>query len=92
MNFNEKLQKYADLCVKLGVNIQKDQTLVINCPIECADFARLVAESAYKNGAKEVVMFWNDEKFSKIKYTYSPQEVFESVPQWLADSRTTMAI
>ena len=87
MNFNEKLQKYADLCVKLGVNIQKDQTLVINCPIECADFARLVAESAYKNGAKEVVMFWNDEKFSKIKYTYSPQEVFESVPQWLADSR-----
>ncbi|MFZ2539130.1 MAG: aminopeptidase [Oscillospiraceae bacterium] len=87
MNFKTNLQKYADLSVKLGVNIQKDQTLVINCPIECAYFARMIAESAYKNGAKEVVMFWNDEKFSKIKYTYSPLEVFESVPQWVAESR-----
>lgn len=87
MDFNTKLQKYADLAVKLGVNIQKDQTLVINCPIECAYFARMVSESAYQNGAKEVVVFWNDEQLAKIKYTYSPLEVFETVPQWVGDSR-----
>lgn len=91
MSFESNLLKYADLAVKLGVNIQKDKTLVISCPIECAYFGRMVAESAYKNGAKEVVMFYNDEKFSKIKYTYSPLEVFETVPQWLADSRNSYA-
>lgn len=91
MNFSEKLKKYADLAVKKGVNIQKDQELVINAPIECAEFVRMVAESAYKNGAKEVIVHWADEKLSKIKYTYSPLEVFQTVPDWIAESRNYYA-
>ncbi len=60
MGFTENLQKYADLAVVTGVNIQKGQELVISSPIECASFARMLAESAYKNGAKEVIMLWKD--------------------------------
>lgn len=91
MNFESKLQKYADMVAKIGVNTQKGQIVLINCPIECADFGRMITESAYKLGAKEVVIFWNDEKFSKIKYTYSPIEVFEEVPEWVALSRNSYA-
>ena len=36
----QKLEKYARLVVRKGVNIEKNQILVINSPIECADFAR----------------------------------------------------
>ena len=36
----ELLVKYAQLVVKVGVNLQPDQILVINTPIACADFAR----------------------------------------------------
>lgn len=50
----ELLQKYAELVVNVGVNIQKDQILVINSPIECADFARKISEAAFKAGA----MMW----------------------------------
>lgn len=95
MSHNEKLQqkikRYADLAVTIGVNIQPEQELVINSPIECAEFARMLAESAYENGAREVTVMWNDEKFSKIKYMHSPVSVFESVPDWVANSKNYYA-
>lgn len=76
------LEKYARLIVKSGLNIQKGQILVINCPIEGAQFARAVAEIAYKEGAGDVVMNWGDEKFAKVRYLYAPEKVFEEFPQW----------
>ena len=50
----ENLQKLAKLVVRIGVNIQKDQNLVVNSPIECSEFARALAEEAYKAGARDV--------------------------------------
>lgn len=78
----EKLEKYARLIVKTGVNIQKNQILVINSPIECADFARRVADAAYDAGAKDVVVNWNDEILNKIRFTKAPDEVFDEFPEW----------
>ena len=37
MNTN-LLRKYAALVVRVGVNLQEDQPLVIHAPITCADF------------------------------------------------------
>lgn len=34
MNLREKLEQYADLAVRTGVNIQKNQILVLRCPVE----------------------------------------------------------
>lgn len=84
MNLNEKLMKYADLVVKMGVNIQKDQILCLNCPVEYAEFGRMIAKCAYEAGAKEVVMNYRDEKLARMKYDYAPLEVFENFPEWLA--------
>ncbi|AJA48254.1 aminopeptidase 2 [Clostridium pasteurianum DSM 525 = ATCC 6013] len=81
MNYNI-LKKYAELIVKQGINIQKNQILVINSPIECAEFTRKVSEIAYKEGAKDVVVSWNDELLSKIKYLNAPDEVFKEFPSW----------
>ena len=56
-NFNELLQKYADFIVRVGVNPQPGQTLIINCPLEGAPQARVlrstgmaVAEVAQRTG------------------------------------------
>ncbi|WP_072989463.1 aminopeptidase [Clostridium cavendishii] len=86
MNFNKNLRKYATLAVRTGINIQPGQTLVINSPVECLDFTRLAVEEAYKAGAKEVVVHWNDEITTKYKYLYSPLEIFETLPDWSRDS------
>lgn len=82
---DERLRKYARLIVKTGVNIQAGQTLVITAPIECAEFARLIAETAYKEGAREAVMQWQDELSAKIKFLLAPDEVFSEFPEWRRD-------
>lgn len=79
------LEKYARLVVKFGVNIQKNQTLVLSSPIECAYFARLISEAAYQEGARDVVMIWGDEKSDKIRFKNAPEEVFDEFPSWTQD-------
>ncbi|MCD2346729.1 aminopeptidase [Clostridium guangxiense] len=76
------LKKYAELVVKIGVNIQKNQTLVVSSPIECADFVREISEEAYKCGARDVEVRWKDDKLSRIKYLNAPEEIFEEFPEW----------
>lgn len=76
------LEKYALLIVKTGLNLQPKQTLVITSPIECASFTRLVAQKAYQEGARDVVIQWKDELFSKIRFLHAPEEVFEEFPDW----------
>lgn len=90
-NLDTLLDKYAKLAIHIGINVQENQILVISSPIECADFTRKLVEEAYKKGAKEVVVQWNDELTGKLKYDYSPLEVFESVPDWVRDSRLSYA-
>ncbi|MCF6460226.1 aminopeptidase [Clostridium sp. Cult3] len=84
-DFNIMLDEYAKLCVEVGINLQKGQPLVINAPVEGADFVRLVAKHAYALGAKEVHVNWNDEALIKMKYENAPMEVFENFPKWYAD-------
>jgi len=78
----EALQKYARLIVRTGINIQRDQTLVLSAPVECAPFARMLAETAYEEGAREVVMNWNDEISTQIRYLHASDDVFDEFPEW----------
>lgn len=84
--YKTMIKNYSKLAVKMGVNIQKDDLLVINSPIETADFARLMAEEAYALGAKDVVIHYGDQKFTKIKLQNSSIETILDVPEWLAES------
>lgn len=53
-NFDELLKKYADFIVRVGVNPQPGQTMIIRCPLEAAPLARLCVRSGFEAGA---VMF-----------------------------------
>lgn len=84
----EELKKdYAGLLIKSGLNLQKGQRLAISCPVECADFARLCAEAAYEAGCREVVMSWQDDKLSRLKYLFAEEDVFDSVNLWEKEFR-----
>lgn len=76
------LEKYADLVLQNGVNIQKDQALVINAPIEGADFTRIMVRKAYELGAKDVHVNWADDALSLLKFQHATDEVIEDFPEW----------
>lgn len=79
------LNKYAELVVRTGVNLQKGQLLVINAPIECSDFARRVAKAAFAAGARDVKVNWSDERLARIRLDNAEAEVFDEFPEWRRD-------
>jgi len=91
MNQIEKLKEYARLIVRTGANVQKDQDVVLNCGVENVDFGRMVVEEAYKAGARDVIVFWNDVRTSRIRFDYAAMEVLGDIPEWRAESRNYYA-
>lgn len=83
MDLNDKrLDEYAALLIRVGLNLQKGQTLVIACPIECAFFARKCAAAAYDAGCREVVMSWRDDALARMKYLRAADEIFDETAAW----------
>ncbi|KAA0545435.1 aminopeptidase [Bacillus sp. BGMRC 2118] len=84
-SFEENLEKYAELAVKVGVNVQPGQPLFVNADISSAPFVRKVVRKAYEAGAKYVQVEWSDEVVTRTRYDHAPDESFEYFPKWRAD-------
>ena len=84
-------EKYANLILKKGVNLQKNQPLFISAPIEGIEFVKILTKKAYELGAKEVHIEWEDDELTKLKYTYAADEVFERYPEWKKMMRESFA-
>lgn len=76
------LEKYAELVLVKGVNVQQDQAVVVSAPIEGATFTRILAKKAYELGAKNVHINWGDDELTKLKYLHASDEVMENYPDW----------
>ena len=80
-NFDELLKKYADFIVRVGVNPQPGQVLIINCALEGAPLARLCVRSAFEAGARDVQVNWTDDavisfkSFNKSIYQYLQEKL-----------------
>lgn len=90
-DFQAKLNKYAELAVKIGVNIQPGQALVINAPITAAEFVRLVTTKAYAAGASLVKVNWSDETITRQQFEHAAPETFSKEPTWYAGEMTEFA-
>ncbi|ANY67452.1 peptidase M29 [Paenibacillus sp. BIHB 4019] len=80
--FVVQLEKYAEIIVKIGVNVQQGQAVFVTGAIEAAPLVRLVAEKAYAAGASNVHIDWTDDQLSRLKYEKAGAEIFEHFPQW----------
>lgn len=77
-----RLKKLAELSVKVGVNVQPGQLVVINTPICAAEFARSIAEEAYKLKAGNVIVNYRDEVLSRLYYQHASDETLQEVPDY----------
>ena len=76
------MRKYAQLAVRRGANVKKGQGCVINAQVEQYEFAQLVAEEAYRAGAKWVEMRWGDQVISKLQYRHETVTQLSQVEEW----------
>ncbi|WP_394173679.1 aminopeptidase [Guptibacillus hwajinpoensis] len=79
-----QLKKYAKLAVGAGVNLQKNQLLIIHSDIQNATFARLIQTIAYDAGASNVFIDWTDEQSTKEFYLNAADSVIDHFPDWQA--------
>ena len=72
------LQKYASLIVGYGLNVQKDQDVLIQANIENHDFVLLCVEECYRLGARKVVVDWLSQDLDRINYNYRALETLSN--------------
>ncbi len=88
---DKRMQEYARLAVRVGANIQHDDILMLNSPVDCAEFARLITQEAYAAGAREVIVKWSDDEIGRLRCQYAPEDVLDSFPEWETKQYDTLA-
>ncbi|RYL94506.1 aminopeptidase [Sporolactobacillus sp. THM19-2] len=83
--FLQKLEKYAELAVKVGAHVQKGQEVIVKSPIDAGELARMVTRKAYEAGAKRVYFNWTDDQLDRMRLKYANEEVIREYPVWKAD-------
>ncbi|WPK13718.1 aminopeptidase [Lysinibacillus louembei] len=87
MTFEEKLAEFAELAVRVGVNIQQRQYLLINTSTDTLDFTRLVVQKAYEAGAGRVHVNLTDATFERAFFEHATTEEIEKFPKWIVAQR-----
>ncbi|MBS1517742.1 MAG: aminopeptidase [Bacteroidetes bacterium] len=79
----EYLKKYCELILKTGVNLYEGQCLAIGCGIRNADFALMLADTAYENGAMYVDVMFNSNELTKSRIqNIKNKSFFEFMPTY----------
>lgn len=84
-NFDQLLQKYADLLVHKGINVLKDDHVYILTDVEQAPLARLIVKSAYERGAARVTVKWTDDAITRYTFEYQTLESLTDMPDYVVD-------
>ncbi len=89
--FEKNMQKYAQLVLKIGVNLQPGQVLMVESPLESASFTRILVRKAYEAGAKYVQVNWDDEAVTRTRFEAAPADSFAYYPKWTAEMMEQLA-
>jgi aminopeptidase len=92
--FDKNLEKYAEVIIKVGLNLQPGQRLLIGypffgiygTPLELAPLVRHIVRKAYQTGARLVDVLWNDDQNRLTRFQEAPRDSFEEFPAWRADA------
>jgi aminopeptidase len=78
-----KLEKLAEVAVKVGLQLQHGQDLIITAPIAALPLVRLITKHAYMAGAGLVTTFYADEVTTLARYAHAPDDSFDKASGWL---------
>lgn len=78
-----KLAKLAEVAVRVGLNLQPGQDLVVSAPMTALPLVRLLTAAAYKAGAGLVTPIFADEEMTLARYRHASDASFDRAPGWL---------
>src|ERR1700674_540787 len=78
-----KLDRLAEVAIKIGLQLQPGQDLLLTAPTVALPLVRKIAEHAYKAGAGLVTPIFSDEEVTLARYRFGPDDSFDRAAGWL---------
>ena len=79
---NDRLNRFADLVVRVGVNVQPGSAVLMTADTAHLEIARAVVERAYVAGAEWVEVDWSDGPIRHSRLTHSSIEALTRSRPW----------
>jgi aminopeptidase len=80
-----KLDRLAEVAIKIGLQLQPGQDLLLTAPTVALPLVRRIAEHAYKAGAGLVTPILSDEEVTLARYRFGRDDSFDRAAGWLYD-------
>jgi aminopeptidase len=87
--FATRLDRFAAVAVKVGLNIQPGQELLLTGSTDALPLIRRIAAQAYRAGASLVTPILSDDAVTLARYENAPDESFDRATSWLFDGMAT---
>jgi aminopeptidase len=93
MTDNDRLERFAELVVRIGANVQPGSGVLLGTDIAHLEIARAVVEHAYAAGASWVEILWSDGPIRRSRLTHTSIErltrsrpwAIERTKEWAAE-------
>jgi len=86
LSFDEKLDRLAEVAVRVGLGLREGQELVLTAPTDALPLVRRITDHAYRAGALLVTTFFSDDACVLSRFAQAPEASFDYAPVWLQDA------
>jgi aminopeptidase len=86
----DRVDRYAELAVRVGANVQPGQLVDVLARVEHAEVARAVARAAYRAGARFVDVLYSDQHLRRSLIEHAADDVLSWTPPWLLERARSM--
>ena len=86
LSFDEKLDRLAEVAVRVGLGLRAGQELVLTAPTDALPLVRRITDHAYRAGALLVTTFLSDDACVLSRFEQAPDASFDYAPVWLQDA------
>jgi aminopeptidase len=86
LSFEEKLDRLAEVAVRVGLGLREGQELVLTAPTDALPLVRRITDHAYRAGALLVTTLFSDDPCVLSRFAHAPDASFDYAPVWLQDA------
>ena len=79
---DDRLERYAELVVRVGANVQPGQEVFVQTAVEQHDLARALARQAYRAGASYVHVLYRDGHVRRAMIELGPESALTYAAEW----------
>lgn len=89
---NKRIEKFACLIVRKGVNVQQGQEVVISAELDQPEFIESIARECYDAGASKVRVDWTHQPLTKLSAERMDSSALSEVEAWEYSKMESMSL